>query len=251
MNLKSTLVAALSLVAFAGAASAVPITATTAIPTWVSTAGGVAVDENVSYGRLPDGVADGFNQVRWGTPANPSFATRGKSGLGFRTAAPVTGIVLENPFSVGTLRHYNWTIAPGTNATGSQLDISTTLDVGGSAQGPYTFSSKFTVDETLNVAPCAYPSDRPCSDKITFSNVAGGDTFTIGGIVYTLSVLGFGDTPTSLQDSFISQEGGTTDTQLWAVITAVNPPTPTPEPAPLALLALGLVGMGWVARRKI
>ena len=241
MNLKSTLVAALSFAAFAGAASAVPIiTATNVTSSWGSTAGGVAVDENVSYGRLPGSAADPFNQVRWGTPANPSFATRGKSGLGFQSLAPVP-IKLGVDFAVGKLRHYNWTIAPGTNAAGSQLDIGTTLNVEGSAQGPYTFSSKFTVDETLNVAPCAYPSARPCSDKITFSNVAGGDTFTIGGIVYTLTLIGFGNTSTTLQDSFLSEEGGTTDTFLWARITAVDtPPTPTPEPAPLALLALGL-----------
>ena len=72
MNLKSTLVAALSFAAFAGAAfagaaSAVPIiTATNVTSSWGSTAGGVAVDENVSYGRLPGSAADPFNQVRWG-----------------------------------------------------------------------------------------------------------------------------------------------------------------------------------------
>ena len=71
--------------------------------------------------------------------------------------------------------------------------------------------------------------------------MAGGDTFTIGGIVYTLTLIGFGNTSTTLQDSFLSEEGGTTDTFLWARITAVDtPPNPTPEPAPLALLALGL-----------
>ena len=151
------------------------------------------------------------------------------------------------------MRHYNWTIAGGSFGTGSQLDIGVNLNVDGSAQGPYSFTSALAVDETPNnTNPCPYqPSPAGlCADKISFSNIGTADVFTINGIEYTLKILGFGNSPTSLADSFISQEGGTSDAELWAVITAVNPPPPVPAPAPLALLALGLIGLGWSKRRN-
>lgn len=250
MNKQSNWIAGLVLTAIAGAASAVPITATTVTSNWHDTVGqaGANIVENVSFGRVDADPGDGFNQARWGRPSGT--ATPGRSGLGFRSDAPVAGIVLETPFDLGDLRHYNWTIGGGTVATQSQLDISATLDLDGSSQGPFTFTSAFIIDETPNRVPCPYPSDTPCSDRITFENVAGSDTFNIGGVEYTLSILGFGDTAAALEDFFISQEGGTRETNLWAVITAVEPPPPVPEPAPLALLALGLVGLGWFNRRQ-
>jgi PEP-CTERM motif len=251
LNKQSNWIAGLVLTAIAGAASAVPITATTVTSNWHDTVGqaGANIVENVSFGQFDADPGDGFNQARWGRPSGT--ATPGRSGLGFRSNAPVAGIEVKTPFDLGDLVHYNWTIGGGTVASSSELDINATFDIDGSSQGPFTFTSALTIIETPNSGTCPYPSTVKCSDRISVTNVAGGDTFNIGGIEYTLTVLGFGATAGSLQDFFISDEGGTTESNLWAVITAVEPPPPpVPEPAPLALLALGLVGLGWFNRRN-
>src|SRR5689334_1157203 len=55
---------------------------------------------------------------------------------------------------------------------------------------------QFSVDETPNTAPCAYPSTTPCADKIFFQN-GGFDytkSFTINNANYTLQLLGFKET---------------------------------------------------------
>jgi PEP-CTERM motif len=251
MRIHSTWILTLALAAVVGSASAVPITTTVVTSNWHDTVGlsGANISENVSFGRIDADPGDGFNQARWGQPSGS--LTPGRSGLGFRSNAPVSGIVLETPFDLGDLRHYNWTIGGASAATESSLDISATFDIGGTIRGPFTFTSSLIIDETPNAGTCVYPSTTKCADKISFSDVAGGDTFNIGGVEYTLSILGFGDTPGSLKDFFVSQEGGTSDANLWAVITAVDiPPPPVPEPTPLALLALGLVGLGWFNRTK-
>lgn len=231
------------------------ITATPITSNWHESLGqaNANIVENVSFGRGNAGdigVGEGFNQARWGDPFQAS-ATAGRSGLGSRSNDPVAGIVLETPFNLGTLRHYNWTIALGSFGTGSQLDVGFSLNIDSVSQGPYSLTTQLTVDETPNnTTPCPYQPSPPglCADSISFTPVGGGDTFTIGGVIYTLEIIGFGTSPANLSNSFISQEGGISDTNLWAKITAADPPTPAPEPAPLALLALVLVGLGLAKR---
>jgi PEP-CTERM motif len=257
VNTYSKWLSAFALTAIASVSSAAVITATPITSNWHDSVGeaNANIVENVSFGRGnagDTGDGEGFNQARWGAPFLAS-ATAGRSGLGFKSNDPVAGIALETAFNLGTLRHYNWTIAIGSFGTASQLDVGFSLNIDGVVQGPYSLTTQLTVDETINSTnPCPYqPSPAGlCADNISFTPVGGGDTFTIGGIDYTLEIIGFGTSPGSLSNSFISQEGGISDTNLWAKITAANPPTPAPEPAPLALLALGLVGLGLAKRRN-
>jgi hypothetical protein len=245
---KQKLLAALALSFVSGLASAAVINTTTDNGNWSNTLGGPAnIRENVSFGRFDVDAGDGYNQVRWGTPFGT--ATNGRSGLGFLGIGG-NNVGLDTAFQIGSLRHYNWTIGlPG--ASSSDLAIEVGLNVGGNARGPFNLSTTIKVDETPNsVLPCPFqPSTINCSDRISFEQATGTDTFTIDGIEYTFDILGFGPAANQLQNSFISQEAGVSEAPLWAKIVAVTP-QPTPEPDALALLALGLGGLTWVVRRN-
>jgi len=113
-----------------------------------------------------------------------------------------------------------------------------------------SFAFRFLIDETPNVTPCAYPSTpgNPCADQITFQNLDLTSAFTLGGIDYTLELLGFQMSVESpLTTSFFSQEGGNNTIGLYARFVA---PTRVPEPGTLGLLALGLLAVSGAVRRK-
>jgi hypothetical protein len=193
--------------------------------TWTGIVGGTGVVLSQANGSFVD--------IRWGTPVGG-----GQSGLGFDGIAPPpqTLPAIGTPFLLGTLRHYNQTIAGGTAATSADLSVSTNLNIGGNAISTGPFNFRFIIDETPNTPPCAYPSVTPCADAITFDNLLTSDTFTIGADVYTISIVGFADSIGGpLVSQFISQEGGTNDAFLYAAITA--PVTAAvPEPSSIALL---------------
>ncbi len=251
MNKNTTILAVLAIAAGVSGSASAAIVMTDVTSNWANPVGGVSVELNINEGRFNnDPPTDAFNQVRWGLPAGGP-ATRGRSGLGFLGNDPINNIVLDSAFQIGTLKHYNWTIGRNQAVTDVDLSLGAALAVNGtpSPGSPYNFTTHLTINETPNAAPCEFPSTTPCADRITFEQIGASDVFTINGIEYTFRVLGFGQAPGSLQDSFISQEGGESTAPLWAIITAVNP-NPNPEPAPLALMALGLGALGWIARRN-
>lgn len=218
---------------------------------WHDTVGGTNVVEDVSFGRYDADPGDGFNQVRWGTPFTGSV-NNGRSGLGFRGLAPINPVTINTAFQIGELRHYNWTITSASAATGSQLDLSASLEIDGigSPGSPYKFTTALSIDETLNTEPCAYDSDTPCADKITFEQVGTSDTFVIDGVEYTFQVIGFGPTPDNLIEEFISQEARASTTPLWARITQATRPVSEPGSALLLAASFGVVGLIGRRRRK-
>jgi hypothetical protein len=233
---------AAALVAFAAAGPSLwadpVITVTFVDGTFSNTVGGT----NITY--FTPGL-DNFNQVRWGTDVG-----HGQSGLGFLAADTPFPATLEVTFLLGDLRHYNNAIAGGTAASSTQLDITADLDIDGNPVSPDPFNFKFLIEETPNSEPCAYPSDTPCADKITFQNLATSDTFAVGGYIYTLHLTGFSmDQGQTVVPDFISQEGGNSDAQLVGVLTRVQE-TVIPEPSSLLLIGTGLGVLGLIARRK-
>jgi hypothetical protein len=225
-----------------GAASAAPVTVTATVPTWSNVVGGTNVNFDTSGGGT-----NTVTQVFWGTPTS-FFGDQ--SGLGFNPSNPPSSVGLQTDqvFQLGTLTHYNEPINGGTAASSARLNLATTIS--GATPSTQSFSYQFLIDETPNQTPCAYPSTpgNPCADRITFNNLTTSSAFTIGGVPYTIMLLGFssngGTTITSFYDS---QEGGSNSIGLYAMITT---PTPVPEPATIALLGMGLLGFAAARKRR-
>jgi hypothetical protein len=155
-------------------------------------------------------------QVRWGSPAEGTT----QSGLGFDPTAPVT-ISYGTNFSIGSLSHFNVPTYDGTAASSVSLDLEVRVDpsVAGPSLFDQTITIPFTIDETLNVEPCLYPSTTPCADKITFGTSSFLLASTSNDTVYELQIAGFVDPTSSAPvDGLISQEGGTSNATLLAVL---------------------------------
>lgn len=185
------------------------------------------------------------NQVRWGTSVGS-----GKSGLGF-TGVGSSTFEIGDVFQVGALRHFNTPIIAGTGAASADLDITLNFSAPAIAQA-FTFT--FSITETINQAPassCPFPSTIPCSDKISFPSALGASNFSIGGVNYTLQLLGFSNTPGgALVSEFISEEGGTNTAFLYGKITSMTP-TDVPEPVSIiGILGFAALGVGSMSKRK-
>jgi hypothetical protein len=225
--------AALTVIGLPSGANAITITATAA--DWSNAVGGSNLLYNQANGA--------FTDVRWGISTGS-----GQSGLGFDPANPPSGdYAPDTSFLLGTLRHYNNPIAAGSAA--SSVDLALATMISGAVPVEQDFAFRFLIDETPNQTPCAYPSTTPCADRITFQNLDLSSSFLLGGVNYTLELLGFQSSPAGpLSTDFISQEGGTNTIGLYARFT--QSPVRVPEPGTLALLALGLLIAGFATRRK-
>jgi hypothetical protein len=174
--------------------------------------------------------------VRWGTNIG-----NGQSGLGFDGVGSLNPVPIDTSFLVGTLAHFNNAIAGGSAA--SSVDLGINIDI--ASIGVTTFNFTFDIDETPNSGTCVYVSVTPCADSITWANAFAPQSFSDGGIDYTLQLLGFNNGG-GLVNQFISQEGGTSRAGLYAQITQV----PTQDvPTPAAILP-ALMGMFGAASRK-
>lgn len=199
---------------------------------WTNPAGGTDItwldDQADTYGNLKS------DQIWWGEDVG-----NGQSGLGFTGAAPPPATFdLGDAFEVGKLEHFNNPIEFGTHATAVDLTVSLAFDDPMGVSGNFTFT--LLIDETLN-------DPGPVDDIISFPTAISSETIQIGGDVYVLQLLGFGDDPGDLQDEFVSPEGGTNTTFLWGRLTQ-RPIIPAPGALLLGAMGTGLIG--WLRRRR-
>ena len=189
---------------------------------------------SVTYGN---GLED---QVRWGQPAGSD----GQSGLGFTGAAPPDSIFnIGDAFEIGQLRHFNNPIyAPA--ATSVDLDISLSFSDPEGLNDEFDFA--FTINETPNTTGGS-PGD---DDFIFFPSSYASSVFEIGGVNYTLQLLGFGSDASNLVNQFQSPEGGTNAVRLWGQITTPSS-APVPEPSTILLVGTGLLGIIGFGRKRL
>jgi hypothetical protein len=163
----------------------------------------------------------------------PSGSTSSQSGFGFIGTQNQT-FNPDDVFLLGQLNHYNNQLIWPPNPSIIQ---SVDLEIDLSFSDPLldaTITFKLTIDETTNIAPCLYPSpeDNPCSDKVELTTTDERQTFSIGGIEYTLIISGF--VPGQLQSCqfdpgntinfFISDEGQVNSACLFARVVEFEPP---------------------------
>lgn len=138
------------------------------------------------------------NQTRWGDPNDddPCQIGTSQSGFGFNgTNGPLTfdpGVT----FLLGKFTHYNnpvYMAADGSDKLAT-VDLAVTLNFSDPAGLNPVLNYVVNLDETPNNAnPCPYgdSTGNGCDDRVTFPATVPDQTFDIGGVTYTLQIIGF------------------------------------------------------------
>jgi len=215
-----------SLVGAVGTASA-SVTLNTVTGTWSDAVGGSNVDLSTP------------GTVSWGVP----YEQPNQSALMFtgNAALPLT-FELGDVFLVGTLTHFNNRILVESAIDTVDLEIALgfnppPLDI--------TFAGTIGVIETPNLG---IPGGVPDEIILPGGFPDSADPVEYDGMLYTLTLLGFGPDADHIGAEFISPEGGINTTNLYGMVTAREVPV-IPAPGAILLVGLGSGLVGFLRRR--
>ena len=208
-----------------------------------------------------------LSSARWGVPFAPNTF---QSGYDYTVNGNHSFAVNPPPVAaaqdIGTFNHLNFPVT-GATLTSIQLEIDADVAVNAIPQGTFKFIFDFTHDETDNggvpggpfSGTCPYPvagspngvgvNVNGCADRVTITSSVLSQVFLVGGVAYTLDILGFSqDGGVTITNNFFTTEGQNNTADVFARVSAVTPPT-VPEPGSLALLGLGLLAAGFMRRK--
>lgn len=196
---------------------------------------------------------NGITTVNTGSPISITWPRYGDardaqftpSSYQFTLFAP--GIVtIGSTFVLGVFTHNNFDIPTDPARTLGSATLAYQLGITGAVPSTYGESFQFSHNETPNSGPCLVGAP-PCADIVTFVPNAVSGGFILGGQQYLIDILGFGTTPATPTLQFVSPEGQSNTTNLYARITT---PNVVPEPSTYALMAAGLAGIFALRRRN-
>ena len=210
------------------------------------------------YGHGDDTVkySAGDTIISWGIP----YGSGGpQSAYGWAANNTISPVTVGEEFVLGTFTHYNNPLLSSFNnndVKASITSVNLNLQFGTFENvltpGPLTFD--LTFEFLHNETPAVNNGPNP-PDIVNITGPTYNNEFAFEGEIYYFSLLGFKDGDYKNTLWLETAEGENTSRELYAIITSIPIPPPTPneipEPGSILLLGTGIVGLGFVVRRKL
>lgn len=215
-----------ALIAFGGSAQAATINMSLIQSAW----------GNVVIGNPNTLSGVGTNVITWNMPP----VDGDHSAFHFDNAATLS-MPTNTAFSLGEFTYFNYP-AMGEDLDSADLYINTVLNIDGTVVNANSMSVPFTLHPISG--NCGNPNCNRDQIKLTGTQSIG--TFNIGGMEYSLDIMGF------LTDGKIKSVLHVFDNdQSTASLMAEFRATAIPEPGTLGLLLAGFAGLAWNKRRSL